>query len=112
MTGFGAVFANRRQFAACFLHSFGSPGTIRAPSVADGGQRGKRAKDLCQGDTIGTCLKRWRGVGFAPAAHTGAFAVAKIQARLFETQYQPKTVKEVVPTYIGTRAPGSVFRDR
>ena len=70
------------------------------------------------------------------------FAVAEIQARLFELlpnpplttgqidllkadnvasgalpglrelNIQPKTVEEVVPTYIGTRAPGSVFRDR
>jgi uncharacterized protein YbjT (DUF2867 family) len=70
------------------------------------------------------------------------FAVAEIQARLFELlpnpplttgqvdllkadnvasgalpglrelNIQPKTVEEVVPTYIGARAPGSAFRDR
>ena len=31
---------------------------------------------------------------------------------LRELNIQPKTVEEVVPTYIGTRAPGSVFTDR
>ena len=70
------------------------------------------------------------------------FAVAEIQARLFELlpnpplttgqvdllkadsvasgalpglrelNIQPQTVEEVVPTYIGTRAPGSMVRDR
>jgi NADH dehydrogenase len=70
------------------------------------------------------------------------FAIAEIQARLFELlpnppltigqvdllkadnvasgalpglrelNIQPKTVEEVVPTYIGARAPGSAFRDR